>query len=134
MELTNPNRLRTVGIGVTAIVLAIILYESSQIRGSAGVPEISTNEAYAGHFAMYAAIAFCAMMAIGRPSVLGFLLVLFGAIALGSAMELYQIHVPTRTASVQDALADTFGAIAGLLAFLMFTSLVELQDRGAMKR
>jgi VanZ family protein len=121
------------GIAASALVLAVILYESSQIRGSTGVPEVTTNEAYVGHFAMYAAIAFCAMMALGRPSVLGFLVVLFGAIALGSAMELYQIHVPTRTASVQDALADTLGATAGLVAFLMFSAFIELQDKPPTK-
>jgi VanZ family protein len=125
MALRNPARLRSFGIVATAIVLTVILYESSQVRGRAGVPELTTNEAYLGHFAMYAAIAFCAMLAVGKPSVLAFLAVLAGAIALGSAMELYQIHVPTRAASVQDAVADTAGALTGLAAFLLVSFLLE---------
>ncbi len=133
MELRNTARLRPIGIAATLTVVAIILYESSQVRGSAGVPELTTNEAYVGHFAIYAAVAFCAMLAVGRPSILVFLAVLGSSIALGAAMEVYQIHVPTRTASVQDAMADAAGALTGLLAFMVLSALLETPWRQSTK-
>lgn len=107
------------------VVLAVVLYESSQARGRPGVPDLTTNAAYAGHFAIYAAMVFCAMVAIGRASFLNLATVFVLAVCLGIAMELYQAFEPTRTASVQDAIANGAGAFFGVGTYAMASMLME---------
>ncbi len=125
MDFRSPSVFRATAAVAMLIVLAIILYESSQMRGQPGVPELTTNEAYVGHFVIYAVVAFCAVTALGRPTLLTLGSVLVLSMALGIAMELYQMHVPTRTASSLDAMADTAGAMAGLIAYTMAVALLE---------
>ena len=107
------------------VVVLVILYESSQPHGSKAVPDLTTNEAYVGHFLIYSAMAFCAMTVLGRLTLQGVVGVFLVALGLGVAMELYQMHVPSRTASDLDAMADAAGAIAGILTYTMAAMLME---------
>ena len=116
---------RTSAVVAVPVVLVAILYESSQVHGSPGVPALTTNVAYAGHFAIYATLAFCGLAALGRPTWLGTAAVVLFSVGLGIAMEIYQIHVPTRTASVLDAMADTAGVMAGVFVFSVVMVLLE---------
>lgn len=124
-----PNRfgpvVRLACFGAALVVVMVILYESMQERGRPGVPDLSTNEAYLGHFAIYAVMAFCALGALGPRTFQGFLAVMLFAAGLGIALELYQAQLPTRTASAGDVLADIAGAIFGAAGYVMLTFLVE---------
>lgn len=119
--------LRQTGLMATFIIAAVILYESTQERGSPGVPDLTTNEAYVGHFAVYAAMTLCALMAIGRRSLYGMLIVVELAIGLGIAMELFQGMVPSRSSSLGDVVANTSGAVAGAIGYAMLLRLLDLR-------
>ena len=122
-------RLRVAFLVATFAVVAVILYESTQERGRPGVPDLSTNEAYLGHFAVYALMAFCAMVALGPRTLQAFAAVVLIAASLGVSMELYQAQMPSRTASAGDVLADAAGAASGLATYAMLTALLEPPKR-----
>ena len=125
MPLRNSPVFRAAGMLAMLAVLAVILYESSQARGQPGVLELTTNEAYLGHFAVYAAMTFCAMTAIGRPAPGNLVAVFLLAAGVGLAMEVYQAFEPTRTASLGDVIANTAGAFCGLVVYVTAWVLVE---------
>lgn len=112
----NPV-IRYACLAATIVVAGVLLYESTQARGSPGVPDLTTNEAYVGHFAIYAAMTLSALAAIGRRSIFGMIIVVELAISLGIAMEIFQGHVPGRTPSMGDVVADATGAVLGALAY-----------------
>lgn len=125
--------LRLASVLALVTVLAVILYESSQARGQPGVIELTTNEAYAGHFTVYAIMVFCAMAVLGRATLIGAASVLLLATSLGVAMELYQALEPSRTASAADALANAAGAAFGIIAFLLAGALLDSRGRQPTK-
>ena len=113
---------------LTFAVTAVIVYESTQARGEPGVLELTTNEAYLGHFTIYAAMALSAMLALGRRTLFGVALVLLLVAGAGTALELYQAQVPSRSASLGDVLADVAGGLFGILVFLAITGIVLRRD------
>lgn len=118
-------------LAFTLAVAAAIVFQSAQARGSPGVVSLTTNEAYAGHFAVYAVMTFAALMALGRrtlPAVLG---VLALAAGLGLALEAYQAFVPSRAASGMDAVANASGAALGALLYLTMTAGAQRTLRGS---
>ena len=73
------------------------------------------------HFAAYGCLAFlwCWTLSFleSRPSRL--LLALVLTVSIGAALEWYQTMVPGRFGTVVDAILNTIGAIAGLLAAIL---------------
>ena len=124
---------RAAGVVAMLVVLAVILYESSQARGQPGVLELTTNEAYVAHFAVYAVMTFCAMLAVGRASLGNLAVVFLLSVNLGMAMELYQAYEPSRTLSAMDALANAAGAFTGVSAYALLAVLFEPPRRKATK-
>jgi VanZ family protein len=110
--------LRSVCLLAALLVAAVVLYESTQERGTPGVLELTTNEAYLGHFAIYALMTFCTMVALAPRTFHGLAAILLFAAGLGVLLELYQAQLATRTASTGDAFADVAGAFLGLAAFV----------------
>ena len=107
------------------LVAAVVLYESAQERGTPGVLELTTNEAYVGHFAIYALMTFCIMVALSPRTLHGLAAILLFAGGLGVLLELYQGQLATRTASAGDAFADVAGAFLGLAAYVALNLLLE---------
>jgi len=111
-------------------VAAVIFYESTQERGRPGVPDVSTNLAYLGHFATYAVLTICGLIALNPRSPWAFALVLALAVSLGIALEVYQIHLSTRTASVGDAFANAAGALSASTAYVALALWFDPAKRG----
>jgi VanZ family protein len=126
--------LRTTCLVAAFAVAAVVLYESTQERGRPGIPEVSTNLAYAGHFAIYGLMTLLAVVAVAPRSPAAFAIVILTATGLGIAMELYQIHLTTRTASAGDAFADSAGALSAVAAYFALTVLFEAPNRGRPTR
>ena len=117
--------LRTVCLLAALAVAAVVLYESTQERGTPGVLELTTNEAYVGHFAIYALMTFCVLVALAPRSLHTVATVVLFSGGLGVALELYQAQLSTRTASTGDALADLAGAFLGLASYIALSLLID---------
>jgi VanZ family protein len=109
----------------TIVVTGIILLQSMQERGQPGVPDLTSNEAYLAHFAIYAVMTFLALTALAPRTVFGFAVVIIAAIGLGVAMELYQAQTATRSGSAADVLADGAGVLFGAFTYITVTILME---------
>jgi predicted lysophospholipase L1 biosynthesis ABC-type transport system permease subunit len=68
----------------------VVLYESTRNAGDPTLPDLTTWEGYLGHFAAYAALAFCALMAVKRRSLATVLIVIIAAGIMGALLETYQ--------------------------------------------
>jgi VanZ family protein len=97
-----------------------VFYESVGSPGSAAIPHLTNTEAYYGHAAVYAVLAFFAVtISLSRRAAV-LLAIVVACAALGLTIELYQEMLPRRTATVGDALANTVGAtIGGVAAWLL---------------
>lgn len=85
------------------------------------------------HAASYAVIA---ALAVGRGTrltgVLGLVAVVLAVAAFGASIEVAQSFVPGRTASSADAVANTVGAVVGVVAVVAWWVLARRQsDRAA---
>lgn len=125
---------RTASLIVAVLVLLTIVFQSTQARGTPGILDLTTSEAYVGHFLTYAAMAVCALAAFRRPTLLSLITVLLVAAGLGIVMELYQAGVPSRAADPADALADVAGASFGLLAYVTTSAGRRLLERPAPRQ
>ncbi|NRA29925.1 MAG: VanZ family protein [Parvularculaceae bacterium] len=76
-----------------------------------------------GHYLAYGALAGCAI--VGFVQRFSTLLLLAGVLAYGALFEGLQSLTPERTASLADMSANTFGALTGLIAGLLFSRLIE---------
>jgi VanZ family protein len=92
-----------------------IAYQSTRGGGDPTVPELTTAEAYVGHVAVYAVLAFCAQTAALSRRLATVLAVVAASGAMGLCLELYQSTLSGREASAYDALANAGGAVGGSL-------------------
>jgi VanZ family protein len=134
MPVRIDPRIRGACFAVALAVTAVILYESTQERGRPGVPDVSTNLAYLGHFATYTLLTICGLIALNPRSMPAFVIVLALAVSLGAGLEAYQIHLSTRTASVGDALADAAGALSAVTAYVALALMLDSSKRGRPTR
>jgi VanZ family protein len=109
---------RTLFAVASIAVAAFILYQSTRSNGDPTVPDLTTNEAYAGHLAVYAVLGFCAQTALLSRRLQTVLAVVAAATIFGACIEVYQSTLEGREASAYDALADLAGAAIG--AFVAF--------------
>jgi VanZ family protein len=93
----------------------VILYESTRPGDDAALPDVSTGWAYVGHFVSYAALAFCAQMALLRRNLFMVCAITTVAAICGGLLEAYQSTLTGREASILDALANLLGAGGGAL-------------------
>jgi VanZ family protein len=98
---------------LTFAAAAFILYESTRSRGDPTLPELTTDEAYVGHLAVYAALGFCAQTAALTRRWRAFVAVVVAAGLFGVCIEAYQSTIDGREASAYDALANLVGATIG---------------------
>jgi VanZ family protein len=98
---------------LTFAAAAFILWESTRSRGDPTLPELSTDEAYVGHLAVYAALGFCAQTAALTRRWRAFVAVVVAAGLFGVCIEAYQSTIDGREASAYDALANLVGATIG---------------------
>jgi VanZ family protein len=98
---------------LTFAAAAFILYESTRSRGDPTLPELTTDEAYAGHLAVYAMLGFCAQTAALTRRWGSFVAVVVAAGLFGVFIEAYQSTIDGREASAYDALANLAGATIG---------------------
>lgn len=70
------------------------------------------------HFSMYAVLAALILRGTRTPYSTRTLLLVLGAVTLFSALdEFHQAFIPGRSMSAADWIADTLGALAGMLVF-----------------
>jgi VanZ family protein len=93
-----------------------IFYQSSRGGDDPTVPVVSTTLAYAGHVALYAVLAFCALTALRTRKTTAVAGVIAAATLFGVFNEAYQASLPDREASVYDELANLLGATLGAAA------------------
>jgi VanZ family protein len=98
---------------LTFAAAAFILWESTRSRGDPTLPELTTDEAYLGHLAVYAALGFCAQTAALTRRWGTLVAVVAIAGLFGVAIEAYQSTIDGREASAYDALANLAGATIG---------------------
>lgn len=105
-----------------AIVLALLAAVAALLppRGTPGVEVADLGEALALalHFAGYAVLALCTVLAQGRPRVLPTALSL---IAYASALEVLQGVVSERSFQAQDVVANVLGIVVGVLLGRLLT-------------
>ena len=101
---------------MAAIVLAVLAAVAALLppRGTPGVEVADLGEvlALALHFAGYAALALCAILAQSRPRAV---LTAMGLIAYASALEVLQAVATERSFQAQDLVANAAGIVVGLL-------------------
>ena len=99
-----------------AIVLALLAAVAAFLppRGTPGVEVADLGEVRALllHFAGYAALALCAILAQGRPRAA---LTAVGLTAYATALEVLQGVVGERSFQVQDLVANALGVVVGVL-------------------
>lgn len=100
----------------TACILALLAAVAALLppRGTPGVEVADLGEvlALALHFAGYAVLALCTVLAQVRPRVL---LTALGLLAYASALEVLQGVVSERSFQAQDLVANAGGIVVGLL-------------------
>jgi VanZ family protein len=101
---------------LTIAISAFILYESTRSLGDPTLPDLTTDEGYVGHLAVYAVLAFCAQTAILTRRWPTLVAVVAAAGVFGVFIEAYQSTIDGREASAYDALANLAGATVGALA------------------
>jgi VanZ family protein len=111
-----------------------VLYESTRNAGDLTLPDVTTWEGYVGHFASYAVLVFCALMAIKRQRLATILIVIAAAGLMGALLEAYQSTLSGRDASAFDALANLLGASAGAATVTFLLPRWQQQRRGADRR
>ena len=94
-------------------VATFILYESTRSRGDPTVPDLTTDEAYVGHLAVYAVLGFCALTAAFARRWRTLIATVVTAGLFGVCIEAYQSTIDGREASAYDALANLTGAALG---------------------
>lgn len=99
-----------------AIVLALLAAVAALLppRGTPGIEVADLGEVRALllHFAGYAALAVCAVLAQARPRVV---LTALGLVAYATVLELLQGVLSERSLQLQDLLANATGVVVGLL-------------------
>ena len=99
-----------------AIVLALLAAVAALLppRGTPGIEVADLGEVRALllHFAGYAALALCAILAQDRPRAA---LTAVGLTAYASALEVLQGVVSERSFQVQDLMANALGVVLGVL-------------------
>ena len=107
------QKLRGFWAAATLAFAGFVAYESTRRGGDPTVPDVSTATAYAGHFLLYGAIAFCAQTALYRRSLFTVAAVTACCAVYGGLIEAYQSMLPGRESSALDGLANLVGAAAG---------------------
>ena len=101
---------------LTIAIAAFILYESTRSLGDPTLPDLTTDEGYVGHLAVYTVLAFCAQTAILTRRWPTPVAVVAAAGLFGVLIEAYQSSLDGREASPYDALANLAGAALGALS------------------
>ncbi|MFN4088781.1 MAG: VanZ family protein [Alphaproteobacteria bacterium] len=115
--MSSSSRVRLLARIVFAIGAVVVLVGS--LTPAADMPEIGVSDKLQ-HFGAYAALAFVAVLAWPSRQPLG--LVLIGLAVAGPVIELLQLLVPGRSASVVDAVADVVGVTVGAAIALVIRS------------
>jgi len=107
-----PSRdtLRTLARAAFAVAVLVVVVGS--LTPAAEMPEITVSDKIQ-HFAAYAGLAFLALVAWRRQGLFGW--PLMSVVAAGPAIEILQLLVPGRSASLGDAAADIAGVVIGVL-------------------
>jgi VanZ family protein len=134
MPVHSGHAFRVASLLATFLVMGAIVFQSAQSRDAPGVLVLTTNEAYAGHFAMYALMTFSALAALGCRGLPLLMAVLVLTAGFGVALEAYQALIPTRTATAADAIANASGAAFGAVAYVAFTAGARLLERPSPTR
>jgi VanZ family protein len=108
-------------------MLALVLILAIFGLSARPVPDVLEAElrqpaSYAFHVVAYALLAFVLQQAHGRPDFGAMVLTVLGVVLYGSFNELVQAFVPARTASLSDIGLDAVGAVVGVTASRIFTS------------
>jgi VanZ family protein len=82
------------------------------------------------HFAAYLVLGALLAYATSRTGLHPAVAVMLGSL-YGASDEIHQSFVPGRTAEVGDWVADTFGALAGVLLFLIVRRALPARSRGS---
>jgi VanZ family protein len=98
---------------LTVSVATLIFFESTRSRGDPTLPDLTTDEAYLGHLAVYAVLGFCAQTAAFARRWRTLVAVVAAAGLFGVCIEAYQSTIDGREASTYDALANLAGAALG---------------------
>jgi VanZ family protein len=99
---------------VAAIAIAMfIAYQSTRPAGDPTVPVLKSWLSYAGHFGVYAVLAFCTMLAAWRTRPGTLAAVVVTCSLFGLALEVYQDGIVGREASTFDAISNVIGSAVG---------------------
>lgn len=97
------------------IWVGVILVGTSWPGLSLGPPGLSLDKL--AHFTAYAVLAALMLRATSTPKALSTMILVFLAVsAFGAVDEWHQSFIPRRTMSFADWVADTIGALVGVLA------------------
>ena len=122
MSRLSRRKIRLFFAIVTIALTLFIAYQSTRPAGDPTVPVLKSWLSYAGHFGVYGAMAFSAMMAVARFELRAAASVVLACSLFGLGLEVYQGSADGRESTPMDAVSNLLGAL--VWTFIGFWGLV----------
>jgi VanZ family protein len=116
MPRPKVQAVRIVFAGAAIAVAVFIAYQSTRPAGDPTVPVLRSWLSYAGHFGVYAVLAFCAMVAAWRRRPAFLVAIVVACSAFGLMLEVYQGGIDGRESTPLDAVSNVLGSAVGATA------------------
>jgi VanZ family protein len=113
MPRPKVQTVRLIFAGAALGIAVFIAYQSTRPAGDPTVPVLRSWLSYAGHFGVYAVLAFCAMIAAWQRRPATLVAVVFACSGFGLVLEVYQGSVDGRSSTPMDAVSNVLGSLSG---------------------
>ena len=113
MPRPKVQAVRVLFAGATIAIAVMIAYQSTRPAGDPTVPVLRSWVSYAGHFGVYAVLAFLAMVSVWRRELSAVAAVVLACSLFGLVLEVYQGSIEGRSSTPLDAVSNVIGSALG---------------------